>query len=455
MLAILVATLLLAEQPQVATGKITSSASFATGVYTLISESEDRPVLRVRGHDITLDFTGVKLIGSNDPTKPDEFKGVAIEVIDSKNVTIKNLSARGYKFAIVGRNSPGLHVVGCDFSYNYRQHLKSTPVREDESDWMSYHDNETDQWMRYGAAIYLNDCDGAKVERNTVHNGQNALMMSGCDDSKIWNNDFSFNSGVGIGFYRSSKNRILHNKIDWCVRGYSHGVYSRGQDSTAILVYEQSNENVFAYNRATHSGDGLFLWAGNHTMNTGEGGCNDNIVAHNDFSCAVANGIETTFSRNTFFDNLMEDCDYGIWGGYSFDSLFANNTIRRSNRAAIAIEHGQHNRIVGNTIDGPGVGIKLWANLKQDPNWGYPKHHDTKSHDYTIAGNRFGDNVNPHVLLRRTTDVKVDDAATEIVLPKIEPLPDGMDARLPADHPRGRKYIVIDEWGPVDPKKKP
>ena len=66
----------------------------------------------------------------------------------------------------------------------------------------------------------------------------------------------------------------------------------------------------------------------------GEGGCNDNIVAHNDFSCAVANGIETTFSRNTFFDNLMEDCDYGIWGGYSYDSLFANNTIRRSIKAA-------------------------------------------------------------------------------------------------------------------------
>jgi len=37
----------------------------------------------------------------------------------------------------------------------------------------------------------------------------------------VWNNDFSFNSGLGIGMYRSSHNTIMHNKIDWHVRGYS------------------------------------------------------------------------------------------------------------------------------------------------------------------------------------------------------------------------------------------
>ena len=40
----------------------------------------------------------------------------------------------------------------------------------------------------------------------------------------------------------------MHNRFDWCVRGYSHGVYNRGQDSAAILIYEQSCRNTIAYN---------------------------------------------------------------------------------------------------------------------------------------------------------------------------------------------------------------
>ena len=92
--------------------------------------------------------------------------------------------------------------------------------------------------------------------------------------------------------YRASWNRILHNKIDWCVRGYSHGVYNRGQDSAGILIYEQSSNNVFAYNSVTHGGDGFFLWAGQNTMDTGRGGCDDNLLYGNDFSHAPTNGIE-------------------------------------------------------------------------------------------------------------------------------------------------------------------
>ena len=54
----------------------------------------------------------------------------------------------------------------------------------------------------------------------------------------------------------------MHNRIDWCVRGYSHGFYNRGQDSAGLLMYEQSSRNTVAYNSVTHGGDGLFLWAG-------------------------------------------------------------------------------------------------------------------------------------------------------------------------------------------------
>jgi hypothetical protein len=121
-------------------------------------------------------------------------------------------------------------------------------------------------------------------------------MLTGCNNGNYWNNNFSFLSGIGIGIYRCNGNKIMHNRLDWCVRGYSHGVYQRGQDSAGILVYEQSSENIFAYNSVTHSGDGFFLWAGQYTMDTGQGGCNDNLLYGNDFSHAPTNGIEMTLA---------------------------------------------------------------------------------------------------------------------------------------------------------------
>ena len=48
-------------------------------------------------------------------------------------------------------------------------------------------------------------------------------------------------------------------------------------------MYEQSCFNVVAHNSITHSGDGLFLWAGQSTMDSGKGGANDNLFYANDF----------------------------------------------------------------------------------------------------------------------------------------------------------------------------
>ena len=92
--------------------------------------------------------------------------------------------------------------------------------------------------------------------------------------------------------YRSSFNTIAYNKINFNVRGYSDGVYNRGQDSAGILIYEQSNNNLFYKNSVTHGGDGFFLWAGQTTMDSGKGGCNDNVLQGNDFSYAPTNGLK-------------------------------------------------------------------------------------------------------------------------------------------------------------------
>ena len=458
---------------------ITSDAKIKKAVYKLdADQNSNEPVILIEGYRVTVDFNNATLQGSNSKKEPDEFFGVAIVISShSANVTIRNLKVRGYKVALIARDVASVTLENCDFSYNYRQRLNSSQEKEDMSDWMSYHHNENDEWLRYGAAIYLRNCNMPIIRNCTVTGGQNALMMTNCNDGLIVNNNFSFNSGIGIGMYRCSYNEVAYNKLDFNVRGYSDGVYSRGQDSAGILVYEQSNNNVFYKNSVTHGGDGFFLWAGQTTMDSGQGGCNDNILFGNDFSYAPTNGIEVTFSRNKILKNRVFECDNGIWGGYSYNSEIANNQFRNNN-VAIAIEHGQQNDIHHNLFFRDKTAIKLWARRDQPGNWGYARYRDTRSRDYNLALNSYNDNKTALDIMRTdslkifgdyisNTDqfLKIDSTVTNLDTTQDEKLAekfsvdsvingpgidDPVDAFKGMGKLAGRKNILVTEWGPYD-----
>ena len=470
-----------------------------------------RPVISIEGDNIDIDFKKARLTGATDLQRPDLFYGVAVR-ISGKNITVRNLRANGYKVALLAENAPGLKLLDCDFSYNYRPRLFSVREHESFSDWLSYHHNEKHEWLRYGAGIYLSNCDSAEVRDCKITGNQNALLMNRCNNGTFWNNTFHFNSGLGIGMYRSRRNKVMHNKLDWNVRGYSHGFYQRGQDSAGILAFEQCSENLFAYNSATHSGDGFFLWAGQTTMDTGEGGCNNNFLFGNDFSHAPTNGVEVTFSKNEIRGNLITECTYGIWGGYSYETVIAGNLIENC-KTGIAIEHGQKNTILQNLLYNDTLGIYFWANASQPSDWGYAQKRDTRSRDGVIDRNVFlnvrkplkisasenmavnGENLfagfeqllqapkpntnftfirnelfGPAPILAATwqqselkdsksLNFSHDSIPEDPYSPLQTPVKDlhepdslkgGLLAALPPDFPRGRQFIMIDEWGPYD-----
>jgi len=387
--------------------RITESTAIRSGVYNFQSDSLGAPILTIEGNNITIDFLDVIMDGATAGKTPDSFKGLAILIKNGKNITIKNLKAKGYKVAVMAVDVENLQLLNSDLSYNFRQKLHSARERENFQDWMSYHNNEKDEWLRYGAAIYLKNCNNAIIKGLRVTQGQNGIMMTNCNDGLFYNNYIEFNSAIGIGMYRSSRNRIMNNQLNFNVRGYSHGFYSRGQDSAGILVYEQSNENVFAYNSATHSGDGFFLWAGQHTMDTGKGGCNNNVLYGNDFSYAPTNGIEVTFSSNKIVNNKLEGCTYGIWGGYSFNTQIVGNQIV-NNKYGIGIEHGQDNAIISNVFENNKIGIQLWERMTQPGDWGYAKNRDTQSKNYDIQRNIFTNDSIP-LKISHSTKVAIND----------------------------------------------
>lgn len=455
---------------------VSGRVTIRPGVYRVADKNGDG-VIHVRGDGTSLDLTGVTLIGAADDAPPDSFAGVGVSVVGARDVVVTGGAVRGFKIGVRAHDAPGVRLASIDASGNFRQRLKSTVEREDASDWLWGHENDDGRWERdYGAGIALRKCVGATVEACVVRRGQNGVLLDRCDEARVFDGDFSFNSGWGIALWRTCGAMISRNKADFCVRGYSHDEYARGQDSAGILVFEQCSRNWFVQNSATHGGDGFFLYAGNQTLKkTGVGGCDDNVVWYCDFSHAVANGIEATFSaRNIFSRNRIEECAHGVWAGYSRLSEIYGNLIRGCG-TGVSIEHGQHNVISTNWFVKCRDAVHLWwdedADLASSP---FGIRRDLRSYRNEIGpdnafeenggdvwleedeGSRAFGNVDERTPNPGRDSKLLSLSAAEGMLR--EPdfgrwfVPPGRsDPFLPDGALRGKKYILVDDWGPVPP----
>jgi parallel beta-helix repeat protein len=447
----LLLALVLAQGPRVVELQpgmvITRSVAVARKTYQFPPGS---PPVVIRGDNINVDFRGAVLQGISPDSAPDLGTDTALVIDGGSWVRIENARIRGYKVGILARRTRRLVLTGNDVSDNWKPRLFSLREHESLVDWLSFHHNENREWLRFGAAIYLEDVDTTELRDNVALRGMNGVLLVRSHRVLIRDNNFSFNSGLGIGLYRSSDNTIIHNQLDYNVRGYSHRFFSRGQDSADLLLFEQSCRNIVAFNSLTHGGDGVFLWAGQTTMDSGTGGANDNLFYGNDVSYATANGVEATFSRNRIVANRAWGSEYGVWGGYSFETEISDNDFK-GNRTGIAIEHGQDNMIIGNRFDRDSTAIRLWADSIAASDWGYPKHHDTRSRDYRILGNEF---VGNRTTLNTRNTTGLDTTSTTLRQPPPS-LITGLineSMKFPASYlsERDRAAIIVDEWGPYD-----
>jgi parallel beta-helix repeat protein len=347
----------------------------------------DAPVLLIEGRDdgtrVEVDLGGGVLIGGTG--KPHEHAGTGI-LIRGRNVTLRNGTIRGFKVGVRAIDCDGLILEDLVVSDNHAQRLRSKPWAEDSSDWLFPHRNDDDEWAKeHGAGIAVRNAHGAVIRRITSHRTQNGILLDRVRDSQVYDNDCSFLSGWGIAMWRSSGNTICRNSLDFCIRGYSHGVYNRGQDSAGLLMFEQCSDNIVALNSATHGGDGIFGFAGREAL--GEApkadaaadwhkgrGNNRNMFLANDLSFAAAHGLEITFSfgnivaRNRFESNAI--C--GVWGGYSRDTVVAGNTfvgngrvMQGSERGGINMEHAQRTVVHGNGFENEPVGVRFWTDADE------------------------------------------------------------------------------------------
>ena len=391
--------------------RIESSCRVRVPEGAIIADKDGNGVIHVVADGITVEFIEGEsdLIGAQEGTAWETITGVGIRIEGHKNVTLRGAHAHRYKVGIWASDADGLVIEGADVAGGFAMRLGSTPEAEDGSDWLWPHDNDGHEWMdRYGAGIYVERSSGVTIRDCFARRRQNGIIVDRVTDSRVYDNDCSFLSGWGLAMWRSSRNVVSRNAFDFCVRGYSHGVYNRGQDSAGILFFEQCSENLIAENSATHGGDGFFGFAGKEALGQVAGpegfsvnraGCNDNLLINNDFSYAPAHGIELTFSfGNRFIGNhLVENAICGVWGGYSQDTLIAGNLFEKNGgmaygleRGGVNIEHGAANVVRDNLFRGNKCGVHLWWDNDEGllaTDWAKANHRG--STDNEIIRNRF------------------------------------------------------------------
>lgn len=371
---------------------------------TVIGDRRGEGALIFGADGITVRFKPGAILRGAAPDHPwDRLEGTGIRIDGHQRVVVENAQVHGFKNGLVATAADGLVISGGDFSDNYRQHLKSTPTAEDSADWLFPHHNDERKWRdEYGSAICVESSTNIIIRDLRVRRGQNGILLDRVEAAAVYDNDCSFLSGWGLALWRSSRNVVSRNAFDFCVRGHVEGVYNRGQDSAGILCFEQSSDNVFAENSATHGGDGFFGFAGQEAIGekwmnqererlrreTGREnvdelvqvpaelarrmaalGCNRNLLVGNDFSYAPAHGIEMTFSEGNRFvrNRLVENAICGVWGGYSSGTLIAENEFTGNGgmaygleRGGINMEHAAENLILNNHFLNNACGVHLW-----------------------------------------------------------------------------------------------
>lgn len=474
--------------------EITESCRISIPVGRVIADPDGNGVVHIRTDGIEVIFEQNSILrGVRLGVEADQFQGIGVLVDGAKNVTLRNLFVRGFRCAVLATEADGLVVDGADFRRNFSQKLKSTPEEEDSSDWLWPHENDQQEWRKnYGAGLCIERTDGVVVQNVVVREQQNGIILDRVTHAELRNNDCSFLSGWGLAMWRSCDNLVEQNRFDFCVRGYSHGVYNRGQDSAGILMFEQCSRNRIYSNSATHGGDGIFAFSGKEALGENAAseddfdyarrGNNDNEFIGNILNDAVAHGLELTFGfgnliqGNTFHGNAI--C--GIWAGFSQDTTILANDFQSNGlagygleRGAINIDHSRNNRIQANQMQGDAVGIHLWSfptRFSETP-WGAAN--DLTATGNVILGNDFqGEGQAIHLrgaVSAAHLDNHFQGAEEEAEVPLdgitledgavweawMKEVPSVVGAEcLPAPETLffGRERIVITEWGPWDQK---
>ncbi len=327
------------------------------GNYTIPDIGNDGLIQIDGKENIIIDGAGVTVNGTN-------YQGYMIKTNNSSYVNIRNFEAVShYNYAVYITNSDHIQINDNDFSWN----------KVDSVGWISIW---TDYQQALGGGVMMYQTNAAQIYNNNMKFQNDGVALYHCDSILIQNNDFAWNTSFGIRMYFTDTCNIQNNNCSHVNRPFTNP-----SDCAAILLIV-SNNNYVVNNDFSYSGDGIFLGQFEYSQIP-----NNNYFAYNECSYSPHNAIEATFADGNIFEyNNCNYSHYGLWLGYSYNTIVRNNEIISNQYAGIAIDRGFNNEIKNNEIKSNPTGIELWEGD------GIPPYQNQFSNDYFINGNNIEGN---------------------------------------------------------------
>ncbi|MCX6271475.1 MAG: right-handed parallel beta-helix repeat-containing protein [Bacteroidetes bacterium] len=335
-----------------------SMIKVAAGNYIIQDAGQDGLIQINNASNVIIDGDSVEVNGVN-------YSGYAIRINNSDHIQIKNFTTvNHFYYAVYITNSNHILINNCNFSYN----------KVDSSGWISV-------WTGYtsalGGGVMAYNCDSINVYGNLMKYQNDGVALYNCKKAMIHYNDFAWNTSYGIRMYFTDSSSINNNNC-----AHVNRPLTDPSDCAALLMIV-SNVNRVEFNDLSYSGDGVFL--GQYQYSTIP---NNNYFAYNDCSGSPHNAIEATFADgNVYKHNLCNESQYGLWLGYSFNSVVDSNQIMYNTVSGIAVDRGINNQFTNNWIVQNPQGVELWEG--SPPATGYT---GFTSHDYRIDSNLFEGN---------------------------------------------------------------
>jgi parallel beta-helix repeat protein len=333
---------------------------------------------QIKADNITLDGTGVTIVGTNASHTGMDSDGLGITMNGHTGLTLRNFTIRGFRYGISIQDARGVLIENSNISGN---------LKDITAPWVGAATGG------YGGGILFNRVWQSTVRNDVLTNQSTGLEMNDSHENSIINNKISTGpegneagqvSCWGVRLSGSTANLVRGNIMDYVDRrrypchdpgcgdvdscfGPRPGFLESG-DSAGIMLINRSDHNRIISNSATHGGDGIFI-----------GGTNNyNYVYGNDAAYSPHNAVEGTFSEgNIYENNITSNSCYGFWLGYSSRSRITNNEINDIILEGVAIEHGSDTEIDRNSIlRGKNFGIHLWNYSGLEPSRDYSIHHN-------------------------------------------------------------------------------
>ncbi|MDW8060720.1 MAG: right-handed parallel beta-helix repeat-containing protein [Thermomicrobium sp.] len=349
---------------------VTGSLLLALGHYDLPDPGDG--AVRVLADEVVLDGQGAILDGGGRG-------GVGIVLRGRRRVVLRNLTVRGYAWAVVATDCADIVIEDCDLSGN------------GASDGTFLDINRSDATA--GGGVRLLRVSTARILRTRAQRQDVGVDALACRGVVVSECDLSHNTAWGIRLHGSTDCRLERNRAHHVNR-----CGGTGCDAAGILLTSGAHRNLVAGNDLRWSGDGFFL--GNQFSPPSD----ENLVVGNDGSYSPNNAFEATFSRgNVFRRNRACFSNFGFWLGFSIETVLEENVITDNAIDGVHWEHGARGLLRGNLIARNG---RYGIAFSLDPrNRDFPDRCVSTGHE--LRENRFVRNGQCAVFLLHTTATRL------------------------------------------------